>query len=226
MQVVQEQETSSNRILARFMQSLLANSWYVQRPVVLLVQASPGACITALAKAAKPSIQRLHLRNLFVSGRRYQLYPHGEGFTITTTSKLLWRYRRRTSASAVLFAEVTEVGQEITRIRIRAHIKLFYLLDVFLIPTFTASIVVFMPWHPAIIVGVLLVLYVLSWLGHRFNAALEANEMLFFVERALEDFVPAEIFSLASSASDVVQSNHGFEEAWAKFYEAHKNDGY
>jgi hypothetical protein len=210
--------------LAGLIQILLQRAWYVQPPVVLVIKATPGRCLQTMVTAAKPSSQRLHLRNLFASGRRYDLQPVEKGFTITTTSKLLWRYRKRTSASAVLRGQFTTIDDDITRIYMDIHIKLFYLLDVFLIPTFTASILIFVPWHPALLGAAILALYLLSWFGHRYNAALEANEMVFFVQKSLEDFVPTEILSLAAEASDVVTATREFRRAWEKFYEAHKND--
>jgi hypothetical protein len=218
-----EAETEHRR-WDRLVQILLRRAWYVQPPVVMVIKATPSRCLQTMATAAKPSSQRLHLRNLFASGRRYDLQPGKTGFTITTTSSVLWRFRKRTSASAVLHGEFTTVDDDITRIQMDVHIKLFYLLDVFLIPTFTASILIFVPWHPALLIGALLALYLLSWFGHRYNAALEANEMVFFVQKSLEDFVPAEILFLAAEASDVVTATRDFRRAWEQFYEAHKND--
>jgi hypothetical protein len=164
---------------------------------------------------------RLHLRNCF-RGWRYQLYPRDGGFALTTTSKLL-ALPQAHFPPPCCYRPVCG-GREITRIRLRVRIGLLYLLDVFLIPTFVLSFLIFVPWPPLVIAGALLALYLLSWFGHRFGAALEANEMIFFVQKALEDFVPAEIFSLNSDTSGVIYANREFGAAWEKFYQAHKDE--
>lgn len=202
---------------------LLNRVWFVCSPAALVIRATPGACVQTLAVAAKPSTKRLHLRNLFASGRRYQLHLRGGGFTLTTTSQVLWRYRKRTSAAAVLLADLSAVDAQITRIQLRVRISLIYLLDAFLIPTFVLSILIFVPWPPPLIAALLAGLYLLSWFGHRHGAALEANEMIFFVQKALEEFVPAEILALDSTSPDVIQINREFGAIWEEFYQAHRD---
>jgi hypothetical protein len=213
----------SNRWAGLF-RPLLNRIWYVHPPVILIVQARPAVCFQTLAVAAKPSTQRLHLRNLFVGGRRYQIEPHDGGFVLTTTSKLVWRYRKRTSSSAVLSASFNAIDDTATRIQMQVRIKLFYLLDVFLIPLYTTFTIIFVPWPRMVIVGLLFTLYVLSWLGHRYNAALEAHEMVYFVQTALEDLVPAQMLSLMGQTPGVVYNKTEFSEQWERFYEEHKGE--
>lgn len=207
----------------RLWRRLAARVWYVHPPMILIIKTTPVRCLHALAAATKPRTQRLDLRNLYAEGRRYELHPRNEGFNLTTTSKVIWRYRRRTSSAAVLKAQLFTVDEETTRIRMHSNIKLLYLLDIFLIPTFMASVLIFLPWPPAVIALTLSVLYLLSWFGHRLNAMLEANEMIFFVQKVLEDFIPTEIYALASEATNVVYANRDFDEAWEKFYREHQD---
>ncbi len=207
----------------RFLQPVLDRVWFVHPPAVLVIRATPGMCLQTLAFAATPSIERLHLRNLFASGRRYQLHRRGSGFTLTTTSQVIWRYRKRTSASAVLLAEVAAIDEQITRIQMRVRISLIYLLDALLIPAFMLSILVFVPWPTLVTGGLLAALFGFSWFGHRYGARLEANEMVFFVQKALEDFLPVEVLSLDSNTPTVVHLNREFGQMWEQFYQAHKD---
>jgi hypothetical protein len=202
---------------------LLPRVWYVHAPVVIMIRATPSTCLQTLTNAARPSTKRLHLRNLFASGRRYHIQAERDGFKMTTTSKLRWHYRRRTSSTAVMYGALSPLGEDMTRIQLRARINVGYLLDTFLIPGFMTTIIVFVPWNPLIIAVVLLALFTLSWAGHRSTAMLEASEMAWFVQKALDDLVPAEIISLGASNADIVDGSQDFEEAWRKFYEAHRD---
>jgi hypothetical protein len=73
-----------------------------------------------------------------------------------------------------------------------------------------------MPWSRATISVVVTLLFFLSLIGHRFNAALQVNEMIFFVQKALEDLPPAEVMELPASGPDLVMTD--FREQWYKFY--------
>ncbi|MCU0496435.1 MAG: hypothetical protein MUF87_03675 [Anaerolineae bacterium] len=200
--------------------------WFVHVPVVLIVNATPAVCLQTLIEAARPSTQRLHHRNLFASGRRYEFRMIDDSesngaFRMTTTSKVSWHYRRRTSSSAVLIGKFYTMTDEMTRIQLETRIKLLYLLDVFLIPTFMTSIIVFVPWSNAVIVGLIALFYLLSWVAHRYNAAYEANEMIYFVQKVLEDLATGEMKSL-ETGKDVVYQD--FERVWEKFYQEHRED--
>lgn len=207
-------------LLARF---ILPRIWFVHAPVVLFVQAGPSECVEKLATSTRPSTQRLHQRNLFASGRRYHLQPRQGGFRLTTTSKVRWRYRGRTASTAVMRGTFSPFGDDITRVYLQARINVGYILSAFLVPTFMASIIVFMPWPPVIIAGLLVMLYGLSWIGHRFNAALEAHEMVWFVQTVLGELIPAEVMSLGSESDDVIRGHEDFEAVWRSFYEAHRS---
>ncbi|MBC8170841.1 MAG: hypothetical protein H7X77_04195 [Anaerolineae bacterium] len=206
---------------------LLGKLWFVHPPVFLLVNASPGICLQTMAVTARPSTERLHHRNLFASGRRYYLTARERGFRLTTTSKVSWSYRRRTRSAAVMQATFSVIHNDITRIQMESHISLTNLLEFSLLPTFMTSIIVYIPWwHPSVIVGCIIALYTLSWFGHRYNATLEANEMVFFVQKALEDLEPAVIMSLEAKNLDVVYEQRDFDAEWEKFYRRHSDENH
>jgi hypothetical protein len=209
-------ETSIRQTLLR---RLLGWFWYVHAPVVLIVKTTPAVCLQTLATASRPSSQRLHHRNLFASGRRYEIQRRENGFRMRTTSKVSWHYRYRTKSAAVLDGCFYDMGNDISRIQMETHISLRELLDFILLPTFMTSIIVFVPWNSTIITGLVIALYVLSWIGHRSNAAIEANEMVYFVQKALEDLEPAEIRSLHANSPDLIYGK--FDDEWEKFYRQH-----
>jgi hypothetical protein len=207
-------------LLSYLVQRLLHRVWYVHPVVVLTVQASPAVCLRTLATAARPSQDRLHLRDLFTEGRRYYLQPARKGFQLTCNSRVPWR-RGRTRFTAVVSGTFSQAG-DITRILLRARITIPYLIQVFFIPVFISSIIIFAPWQPAVIVATILLLFGLSWFGHRLNAMLQAGEMVFFVQKALEDLAPAEISFIPSTSDNTVTLEREFREQWNKFYEEHK----
>lgn len=203
--------------------------WYVT-PIVPLVVALPRDRVTEqLQLAAQPSQKRLHLRDLFTRGRRYQLDLRAGGFRMHTTSTDYWRYtegmfrlRRRTRASCTLDGNTQPLSDTMTALHMRAHIRLSYLLDVLWIPSFITSILVFMPWSVALIVVLMLVLFGLSFVYHYYHALYQANEMLFFVEKSLDEFIVTELPTLQDSSADVVSLEQAFRDEWERFYRSHR----
>jgi hypothetical protein len=210
-------------MVTRLLRQVLLRVWYVQSPAVILVRAAPLDCLQVLINAARPSTRRLHLRDLYVDGRRYHIQIDDNRFRLMTTSKVPWRYRKRTSSAAVLNGRLDTLHDDITRIYLRARVRPGSLLAAMIVPTFMASIIVFVPWSPAIIGAALLALYGLAWTGHRYTARLEAHEMVWFVQKALDDLAPAELSPLSAGGPDVIDTGQGFEEAWRKFYEERRH---
>jgi hypothetical protein len=195
--------------------------WQLHPPVALVVGAPKAACLQTLLAAAKPSADRLHLRNVFADGRRYYVQPQEDGFRLTSDNRLFWgRRRNRTRVAAVVLGEFSSPDGEITFIRLHSRIRVFYLISGLLLPLFFTSIVVYMPWPHAIISAIIVLLFALSLLGRRFDAALQVNEMVYFVQKALEDLPQVEIAALPSSGPDVVASSTmtDFREQWYRFY--------
>ncbi|MBI1257126.1 MAG: hypothetical protein GC204_06620 [Chloroflexi bacterium] len=198
--------------------------WQLHPPVALVVRASQGKCLQTLAVAAKPSADRLHLRNLFMDGRRYYVQPQQDGFKLTSDNRLFWGGKRnRTRVAAVVFGKFSSPDNEITFIRLHSRVNILYLLSGLLVPIFFTSIVVYMPWPRLVISIIILLLFGLSLIGHRFDAALQVNEMIYFVQTALEDLPPVEISALPPSGPDVVLTD--FREQWYRFYREQMEKG-
>src|SRR5579862_6801167 len=103
--------------------------WQLHPPVALVVGASQSKCLQTLAAAAKPSTDRLHMRDLFAGGRRYYLLPQPDGFKLTSYTSPLWGNRRnRSRVSATVLGEFSSPSDEVTFIRLHSRINLFYLI--------------------------------------------------------------------------------------------------
>ncbi len=200
--------------------------WYVHPTVTLLIQATPAICLQVIAKAAKPSVERLHLRNLFTDGRRYYLSESQNGFQMHSTSTIPWRRRKRTQVAAILFAKVSEVGNGITRIQISTRMRALYFLDIFVLPSWMGALLIFGPLRPQVALISLGILFALSWLWHWYGAVLQATEMVYFIQVALEDLQQAEIPLLPAVNQHVIYSHDDFQQQWQKFYDEqkHKNE--
>ncbi len=199
--------------------------WRVHPPFALTVKASRAECLRAIALATKPDVDRLHLRNLFTDGRRYYLDPRPSGFRLTSNSKIPWRRRARTGIAAVLYGEFSDAGDGATHIVMRSRMRLFYLGEALLIPAFVTSLLIYAPWSRLLIAGLIVTLFGLSWLAHRLTATLQATEMVYFVQKALEDIAPVEIPVLSAGGEpEVITQDKEFREQWQKFYEAHKRE--
>lgn len=211
---------------------VLQRVWYVHAPVVLLATVSTRELLALLEDAAKPSHDRLHLQEVFTSGRRYQITKKQAGFDLLTTSRSYWRYteswfgvRKRTRSAARLSADTLDLDAGITRLEIRTHFRLGYLLDVVWVPLFFTTIVVAMPWPWWVLAVVVLALFGLSFAYHYQQAAHQANEMLFFLDKALADVLIHSLPELEATASgEVVYMNDAFADAWEKFYQSHRDE--
>lgn len=213
------------RIIASLTKPFLSRIWYVGVPVVLFVRANQSMCLHTLKAASKPKVNQLHLRKLYADGRRYFIQPVQGGFRLTTTSKVLWHYRKRTSSATVVTARFSAFGEGVTRIDLRGRINPLALLTnvSILLPLFMTSILIYVPWHPLFIVLTLAVLYVLAWASHRSNVHLEVHEMIWFVQTALEELIPTDIMPLGDKTADIVYEGEEFEAAWERFYEEHRS---
>jgi hypothetical protein len=208
-------------------QRIYSRVWSLHPPVLLIVHASRGKTLEILALAAKPSQQRLHLRDLFLQGRRYYISPHRDGLRVQCNSRYLWGGRRRTPFTAELIGALSPVTDDITSVRLRVRTVWFHVLRGLFIPAWMSAIVVSIHVYP-IEFRVMLVtaLFILSILGHRFSAALQASHLIFFVQKALEDLPPVEVPQLAAAGSTVINQprREAFRSEWEKFYAEHKNE--
>lgn len=197
--------------------------WYVHPDVTLLVYAPPTACLGMLVQASKPSTDRLHLRNLFAHGRRYHFVDgSAKGFIMETTSKIPWRRRDRTPAVARLSGEFQVLDDNLTQINITANIRLWHLWGGMMIPVFFTPLILFAIWQPVVVrVIEVVALYALAWTAYRYRAAIDAHDMVYFIEKALEDFMPSSVLELGAHVPHVVDNREDFPDAWEKFYEQH-----
>jgi hypothetical protein len=203
----------------------LGRLWYVHPPVALTVKATRTECLRAIALAARPDVERLHLRNLFTDGRRYYVDPRKTGFRLTSNSKIPWRRRGRTPVAALVNAEFSDAGEGATRILLRSRMRTLYLGEALLIPIFISSLLTFAPWPRILIAALIVTLFTLSWLAHRLTATLQASDMIYFVQKALEDIAPVEVPLLGKGDEpEVITQDREFREQWEKFYEEHKRD--
>ena len=224
---MQEETTRKSlreRLLGWVKRRILSHIWYVNAPVTLLIRATPAVCLQTIATAAKPSAQRLHLRSVFSGGKRYFIQPRSGGFRMTSTRSVRWRYRRRTSSTAIMSGYFSPFGDDITRIQLHARMHIGYLLDTFLIPVLLAAIIFYTPWNPIVIFAAFGIVLTLSWIGHRANAILEANEMVWFIQKALDDLDPGQIMALGAGEDDVLHIHSDFENEWEKFYAEKRGD--
>ena len=206
---------------------VLRSLWQIHPPVALVVHASRQACLHTLIIAARPSHHRLHLRDLFADGRRYYIQPRENGFRLTSDTKLFWgSQRRRTRMAAVIYGVFSGTGDDVTFVRLRARMNAFASLRSLLIPAFVSSILVYTPWPVPLISVLAATMFILSWLGHRFDATFQANEMVYFVEKVLEDLPSIDVPQLQAAGPDVVMpsTNREFREQWQKFYQEHSQD--
>jgi hypothetical protein len=213
--------------LSALVELLLRRVWYVHDTTTFTLQATPAACLQAMAVAAKPSVDRLQLRDVFSDGRRYFLEPDEEGFRMRCTSGSGWRNRRRGGSVSLLWGTFETVDNNITRLHLRARIAVPYLIELFLAPLMIALIILpFDLWMNWFRVGVVLLLFGLSWGSHRAHAQLQAVEMVYFIGRALEDFSPVNLPSLGDNNPHVSDDtmHREFREEWEKFYKEHERD--
>jgi hypothetical protein len=204
--------------LRKFWDSLTKLIWYLHPQIQLPLNLSAAQAYNLLEMNSKPSLKRLEYRKLYAAGRRYLMRTDGKGgFSMMTTEKVWWHPRARTRASTVLHGQFEDLNAETSRLSLRSNIRLHYLLDVLPIPTFFTSIIVFMWWPVWLLTFLVLALYLLSWIGHRLHAMLEAHEMHFFIKTILSDYMPNPPAQLQSKSNIVTSKD--FEQVWDKFVE-------
>jgi hypothetical protein len=202
---------------------LLQRLWYVHPVLVFTVPLPPAACLRAVMEATRPNQNLLHLRNLFTDGRRYYVDPLPVGFRLTTNSALPWGKGVRSALAASLVGELSPHGEG-TRLCLRVRMRWFYFFDIFPIPLFLSAILVFAPWSRLFITLFIIALFTLSWTFHRLTASLQATDMVFFVQKALEEFAPGEVTGLGVGSPEVVTLDEEFRREWERYYEERRRE--
>jgi hypothetical protein len=205
-------------LLRKFWDGLTMRFWYLHPRIQMRLSVSSAQAYNLLEMNSKPSLKRLEYRKLYKAGRRYLMRPDGKvGFSMMTTEKVWWHPRARTRASTVLHGQFETLDEESCVLNLQSNIRLHYLFDVFPIPTFFTSIVVYMWWPVWLLTFLVLALYLLSWAGHRLHAMLEAHEMRYFIETILEEYMPNPPAQLQAQSNIVMSKD--FEQVWDKFVE-------
>lgn len=195
---------------------------HLQPPVVLVVAAGAEACMATLAAAARPSTDRLHLRDLFRDGRRYHLEPIPAGFRLYTDTRQLWGSgARRTSPAAIVSGELATVGSPgapVTLVRLQARMRPIQTVAALAFPLFVILLIlaspVDHPWKVLLAAGVA----GLAVLTERFEAAVQAHAMMAFVRKALDDLPRADAPRLDPGRGPQVEGDPAFSQAWQRFY--------
>ncbi|MGB7341954.1 MAG: hypothetical protein WBC91_23860 [Phototrophicaceae bacterium] len=196
---------------------LMNHGWYVHETAHIQARLTPAQVYKILETAAKPSVNRLGLRKLFKSGRRYFIRARNDGsFQMMTTSRVWWHPKRRTQPTAILSAAFDQIDEQNHRLHLRSRIKLRYLLEQFFIPTFMTSIIIYLGWSPIFLMSAIVGLYGLSWTSHRLTAMIESHEITFFIETVLDDFAPEAPQQLATGDADVTISDD-FVHEWDRY---------
>lgn len=217
------------------------SAWYSRRwarlialqpPVTLVIGAEPALVLRDLTAAVRPSTDRLHLRDLFVDGRRYYLQSavaaDGLRFRLTSDTRTPGRGRRRGQRAAVVHGTISGAAQSSPAV-IHLHARMFALhgLRAALFPLLLASIVIGVGWWPVgVRVGVIGFVALVSWLAHRADAALQAAAMIQFVHKALEHLPPPDQPALENARPDVIDpAAQAFSTAWERFYQQQQERG-
>lgn len=207
-------------LATRLLDFVIQRLWYVLPHRRIQISLSPAVCMHLLQQTAQPSVRRLELRSLFAQGRRYDIEPRKQqSFRMTTTRKMEGYIQRRIVPSAVVTGLFTEDDHQSTLL-LSARMRVRHIVEAILWPTFFASLIIYMPWSPLLVSGLVITLYVSAWMGHRYHAALEAHAMMVFIRKVLAEHVQSEPPLLANDRGDIVYDNQAkLMQTWEQLYE-------
>jgi len=198
----------------------------LQPPITLVIGAKPAVVLRDLTAAARPSAERLHLRDLFAEGRRYYvqstLGADGLHFRLTSDTRTPGRGRRRGHRAAIIHGTLSGPAcAPLTLIQLRARMFAWHWLRAALFPLLLASIVIGVGWWPiGVRLGVIMAVALVSWLAHRADAALQAAAMSQFVHKALDHLPPPTQPALEDVRPEVIDpAARDFSAAWERFYQ-------
>jgi hypothetical protein len=196
-------------------------------PAALVIGAPADECLRLLIASTRPSTRKLHLRDLFADGRRYYIQPNPDGFRLTSDNTPMWARRgQRSTVTAYLigtFARL-ETDANITLVRMRARMYRLAWLRALLLPTVFAGIVLYFPWSAALETAAIVLFYATSLVAARLNAAIQVNEMMYFVHKVFADLPPVVPRELPERHADVVYGSGDFAAEWQRFYESRQDD--
>lgn len=191
-------------------------------PVMIAVRATPPEVLQTLVLASRPRLDRLHLRDLFHNGRRYEVLHSRDSFQVTSTARLLWgASQARTPVAATVYGSFITPAEGLTLVRLHAGASQMTMIRGLLLPLWASFFVLALSWPLAPSLAVIGLMLGLGWVGARLNAALQALELVFFVQKVLADLPAGEVPTLVPGSPDVVRTpgDRDFQAVWERFYE-------
>ncbi|GAB1420835.1 hypothetical protein MASR2M15_09590 [Anaerolineales bacterium] len=205
------------RLLKNLLDTLFTRMWYVEAKASVAVHLAPERCVGILASSTKPQIRNLEVRRLYKYGRRYFLRPTPGGFLLQTNHRVTWRPAKRTHPATTMHAYFEKRADQ-TYIRMRTRIHLMFLINALWVPLLFSIVVISLPWYSLIQIFLISALFTASFLTRRYQALLEAHDMLYFVETVLESVrIERPLFADQSSAHVVYETPSDFRQVWQNF---------
>jgi hypothetical protein len=214
--------TTDNPSLIRPLLKAVKRMLRLQHPLSLTVAAPAAVALRTLAAAARPSQDRLHLRNLFTDGRRYHVRTVRDGIRITSQSAT-WT-NRRSHIAAIVEGEFVDEGAQST-LRLTARAGVLALGRALLLPTWMSAIIMNAPWSLTITLILMGLLYGSALAAWHFDARLQAHDILYFAQTAFEDLPTVDLPQLAAGEPvPISDAQRDFSAVWEQFY-AQKRGG-
>lgn len=199
--------------------------WIVQDPVAFWVRATPEICLKTVEQAIRPSVKRLHLRETFANGRRYDITRDGAGFRLSSSATSLWQPRQRISAACVMNVRLdTTTDSEQTTLTLIARLRPYAIFNALWIPAMMVYLIGGNPWPRPLIIGILCTLFTLSWASMRLTAAVDAAEMTYFLQKTFEELRHIQPVQLPSPVDDGVIRGSDFDVMWERFVQSQQQE--
>ncbi len=195
-------------------------------PAALAIGAPADECLRLLIASTRPSTRKLHLRDLFADGRRYHIKPDAEGFRLTSDNAPLWARRgQRSTVTAYLVGKFARLEADAGVTLLRMHGRMYRLawLRALLLPTLFGGMVLYFPWSAALETAIIVLFFATSIIVARLNAAMQVNEMVYFVHKVFADLPPVIPRELPQRNADVVYGAGDFAAEWQRFYESQQD---
>lgn len=199
--------------------------WTIQEPVSIWVKLAPELSMKAVEQSTLPSAKRLHLREAFANGRRYDVFKRPDGFVLTSSALTGWNARQRSSASCTLHVRLdTDADQAQTTLTVHAHLRPFAVFNALWLPTLMVYLIGNNPWPQAVIISLLVSLYALAWASLRFGAAVDAADMTYFLQKTFEEFQHIRPQVLSAPPDPNAVNSADFEQMWERFVQARRTE--
>ncbi|MCU0475883.1 MAG: hypothetical protein MUC99_07200 [Anaerolineae bacterium] len=197
--------------------------WTIQDPVAIWVRLAPDLSMQTVEQSTLPSVKRLHLREAFANGRRYDVFKRPDGFVLASSALTGWNGRQRASAACTLHVHLTtDADHAQTTLTVHAHLRPFAVLNALWLPTLMVYLIGSNPWPQPAIVFVIVSLYALAWASLRLSAAVDAADMTYFLQKTFEEFQHIQPQVLAAPPDPNAVNSADFEQMWERFVQARR----